>query len=152
MFRINYSVLFKLIQFQGLTVAASLLSALAMSVPLPDGVGLSHGGHGGYQDNYQPDPFHFNYGVHDDYHHTDFSEQRSGDAAGNIEGEYTVALPDGRIQHVVYHADGGYGGTVMEVTYKGEAHHPEAIHGGHGGLVGGHGGIVGGHGGLIGRL
>merc|ERR1712025_931011 len=149
----------------GLTVAASLLSALAMSVPLPDGVGLGHGGHGGhggYQDNYQPDPFHFNYGVHDDYHHTDFSEQRSGDAAGNIEGEYTVALPDGRIQHVVYHADGGYGGTVMEVTYTGEAHHPEAIHGGHGGhggiigghggLVGGHSGLVGGHGGLIGRL
>ena len=66
----------------------------------------------------------------------------SGDGAGNIEGEYTVALPDGRIQHVTYHADGGYGGTVMEVTYKGEAHHPEhlgpavASHGGHGGVLG----------------
>ena len=43
---------------------------------------------------------------------------RSGDEAGNIKGEYSVALPDGRIQHVTYHADGGYGGTVMEVTYK----------------------------------
>merc|ERR1719295_2458733 len=113
--------------------------------------GSIEGGHGGYED-YSPQPFHFAYGVNDDYTHTDFSEQRSGDIAGNIEGEYTVALPDGRIQHVTYHADGGYGGTVMEVTYKGEAHHPEAIHGGHGGLVGGHGGIVGGHGGLIGRL
>ena len=95
--------------------------------------------HGGYhEESYQPDPFHFTYGVHDDYHHTDFSESRcaviggrgyratilisdwsrSGDEGGNIKGEYTVALPDGRIQHVTYHADGGYGGTVMEVTYK----------------------------------
>merc|ERR1719188_683321 len=124
-----------------LTVAAaSFLVGLTQSAPAPDGV-VAHG-HGGYQESYQPQPFHFAYGVHDDYHHTDFSEQRSGDGAGNIEGEYTVALPDGRIQHVVYHADGGYGGTVMEVTYKGEAHHPEhlgpavASHGGHGGVLG----------------
>ena len=77
-----------------------------------------------------------------------------------------MALPDGRIQHVTYHADGGYGGTVMEVTYSGEAHHPEVVHAvshpvahggvGHGvGAIGGvgigHGGI-GGHGGFVGRF
>ena len=74
----------------------------------------------------------------------------SGDGAGNIEGEYTVALPDGRIQHVVYHADGGYGGTVMEVTYQGEAHHPEHL----GGPVGHAGALThaGAHGGLLGRF
>merc|ERR1719220_1202769 len=123
----------------------SVLSGLVSSVPLPDGVGLlshgSHGGHvvsspvvhevshGGYQEeNYQPDPFHFTYGVHDDHYYTDFSESRTGDGNGNIKGEYSVALPDGRIQYVTYHADGGYGGTVMEVSYKGEARHPEAVH------------------------
>ena len=85
----------------------------------------------------------------------------TGDSAGNIEGEYTVALPDGRIQHVTYHADGGYGGTVMEVSYQGEAHYPENVGdvvttvGGHG-IGGGIGGdlvnSIGGHGGIIGRF
>merc|ERR1712111_34179 len=103
--------------------------------------GYQEGGHGGYED-YSPQPFHFAYGVNDDYHHTDFSEQRSGDSAGNIEGECKVPRPAGRIQHVTYHADGGYGGTVMEVSYQGEAHYPEnlgpavASHGGHGGVLG----------------
>merc|ERR1719443_1340240 len=129
------------------------LSGLVSSVPLPDGI-IGHGGHGGhvvsspvvhavhsapvvvshevshggYQENYQPDPFSFTYGVHDDQYYTDFSESRHGDAQGNIKGEYSVALPDGRIQYVTYTADGGYGGTVMEVSYKGEARHPEAVH------------------------
>ena len=94
------------------------------------GVGLV-GGHGGGGYDEKPDPFHFEYGVHDDKYHTDFSEQRSGDESGSMKGEYTVALPDGRVQHVSYHADGGYGGTITEVTYSGEAHHPEYHSGGH---------------------
>ena len=107
---------------------------------------ISGGGHGqGYDE--RPDPFHFQYGVHDDKYYTDFSEVRSGDEAGNIKGEYTVALPDGRIQHVIYHADGGYGGTIMEVKYDGEARHPDVVqHGGHGHGGGIRGGIGGGHG------
>ena len=36
-----------------------------------------------------------------------------------------VALPDGRIQHVRYTAESNYGGTTMEVTYSGEARHPD---------------------------
>merc|ERR1711970_1241388 len=36
----------------------------------------------------QPDPFKFEYGVHDDKYYTDFSEHRSGDEYGNIVGEY----------------------------------------------------------------
>ena len=39
-------------------------------------------------------------------------------------GEYSVALPDGRIQHVKYNADTIHG-NVMEVTYEGEAQHPD---------------------------
>merc|ERR1711976_221783 len=106
-----------------------LLVAQALSLPAPDGA-VGHGGRGSYDD--PPVPFHFEYGVHDDKYHTDFSEQRTGDETGSIKGEYTVALPDGKIQHVIYHADGGYGGTVMEVKYSGEAHHPECHgHSGH---------------------
>ena len=102
-----------------------------ISLPTPDGV-VGHGGHGGDVYDERPDPFHFEYGVHDDKYHTDFSEQRSGDESGSMKGEYTVALPDGRVQHVIYHADGGYGGTIMEVKYSGEAIHPEYHNGGHG--------------------
>merc|ERR1711887_231258 len=110
---------------------------------LVGGGGHVGGGHGQAYD-YSPDPFHFQYGVHDDKYYTDFSEVRSGDGAGNIKGEYSVALPDGRIQHVVYLADGNYGGTVMDVKYDGEAHHPDVVHhGGHGGGV--VGGVGGGH-------
>merc|ERR1712066_485121 len=92
--------------------------------------GLSSGGYG-YDEYEKPDPFQFEYGVHDDHYYTDFSEHRSGDEAGNIYGEYQVALPDGRIQHVDYKADGHYGGTVMEVKYTGEARHPESYGGNH---------------------
>ena len=92
--------------------------------------GHSSGGYG--HDEYEkPDPFHFEYGVHDDHYYTDFSEHRSGDEAGNIYGEYQVALPDGRIQYVKYEADGHYGGTIMEVHYEGEARHPETYGGYH---------------------
>merc|ERR1719312_1059283 len=49
--------------------------------------------------------------------------------------EYYVHLPDGRVQHVTYHADGNYGGTIMEVKYDGEAHHPDYVGHGHGGHV-----------------
>jgi len=91
-----------------------------------------HGEHGGSEGGYgydeKPDPFHFEYGVHDDHYYTDFSESREGDEYGNIVGEYQVALPDGRIQYVKYTADGNYGGTIMEVSYKGEARHPETHH------------------------
>ena len=119
-----------------------VISILGLSTGQPAGIG-GHGGGGligggggghGHGQGYdeRPDPFHFQYGVHDDKYYTDFSEVRSGDEAGNIKGEYTVALPDGRIQHVIYHADGNYGGTIMEVKYDGEAKHPDHhAHGGH---------------------
>ena len=44
---------------------------------------------GGYDE--KPDPFTFEYGVHDDTYYTDFSEVRSGDEYGNIVGEYQVS-------------------------------------------------------------
>ena len=116
---------------------------LAGGVGVIGGGRVVGGGHGQAYD-YSPDPFHFQYGVHDAKYYTDFSEARTGDEAGNIKGEYSVALPDGRIQHVIYHADGNYGGTVMDVKYDGEAHHPDIVqHGGHGGAVGVGHGVIG---------
>merc|ERR1712080_355334 len=38
----------------------------------------------------------------------------------------TVALPDGRVQHVAYHAN-DIDGYVAEVTYDGTAVYPEAV-------------------------
>merc|ERR1719250_170670 len=98
-----------------LPLILAVIAVPAMSLPGPaGGVGGGVGGHGGDHYNEKPDPFHFKYGVHDDKYYTDFSEERYGDEVGNIKGEYHVHLPDGRVQHVIYHADGNYGGTIME--------------------------------------
>jgi len=84
-----------------------------------------HDGHHGPQHE-EWHPFEFSYGVSDPHTHTQYSEHREADGDGNMVGRYSVALPDGRIQHVRYHA-GGIGGTIMEVTYEGEAHHPDLV-------------------------
>ena len=38
------------------------------------------------------------------------------------------SFKDERKEHVFYHADGNYGGTIMEVKYDGEAKHPDVVH------------------------
>merc|ERR1719342_9046 len=116
---------------------SAVISLLAVQIAVCLSAGVSGGGgHGGgeYYDEH-PDPFHFKYGVHDDKYYTDFGEERHGDEYGNMEGEYYVHLPDGRVLHVKYHADGNYGGTIMDVTYEGEAPHPDYHGKGHGGHV-----------------
>merc|ERR1719431_1938351 len=66
----------------------------------------------------EPAPYTFKYGVADDYSRANFNAAETADGAGNVEGSYSVALPDGRTQHVNYHAN-GYDGYVAEVTYDG---------------------------------
>merc|ERR1712106_1236064 len=68
----------------------------------------------------EPSPYTYEYGVHDDYTGTTFNAEQHGDGHSNVEGSYSVALPDGRVQHVSYHSD-PYGGYVADVTYEGTA-------------------------------
>merc|ERR1719435_218434 len=73
----------------------------------------------------EPSPYTYTYAVNDDYSNANFNAAETGDGAGNAEGSYSVALPDGRIQHVNYKAD-GYAGYVADVTYEGTAVYPDA--------------------------
>merc|ERR1712038_558413 len=68
-------------------------------------------------------PYTYNYAVADDYSKAVFSAGETSDGASNVEGSYSVNLPDGRVQHVKYHSN-GYEGFVAEVTYEGEAQYP----------------------------
>merc|ERR1712025_1546222 len=57
------------------------------------------------------------------YSKANFNAAESDDGTGAREGSYSVALPDGRIQHVHYTTN-DYDGYVAEVTYEGEAQYP----------------------------
>merc|ERR1719419_2184443 len=46
----------------------------------------------------EPSPYTYTYAVADDYSNANFNAAETGDGAGNAEGSYSVALPDGRIQ------------------------------------------------------
>merc|ERR1711887_149430 len=63
-------------------------------------------------------PYSYNYAVADDYSGAAFNQAESNDGTGVVEGSYSVNLPDGRIQHVAYHAN-DYDGYVADVTYDG---------------------------------
>ena len=67
-------------------------------------------------------PYQFSYAVNDD--DTVFSQSEQGDEDGDVTGEYSVNLPDGRVQTVQYFADNEDGYTA-EVSYEGEAQYPE---------------------------
>ena len=71
-------------------------------------------------------PYSFTYAVADDYSKAAFNAAETNDGAGTSSGSYSVALPDGRTQHVNYHTN-DYDGYVAEVTYEGTAVYPEAV-------------------------
>lgn len=68
----------------------------------------------------EPLPYTYRYGVQDSYSGARFNAAENADGAGNVEGSYSVLLPDGRTQHVTYRAD-DYHGYVADVTYEGHA-------------------------------
>ena len=69
-------------------------------------------------------PYTYTYAVADDYSKANFNQQESNDGNSNVQGSYTVALPDGRIQTVKYTSN-GYDGYVADVSYEGTAVYPE---------------------------
>merc|ERR1712038_1125402 len=73
----------------------------------------------------EPSPYTYTYAVADDYSKAAFNAAETGDGNGNASGSYSIALPDGRTQHVNYKAD-GYEGYVADVTYEGTAVYPDA--------------------------
>merc|ERR1712180_418254 len=71
-----------------------------------------------------PEPYSYEYGVADDYSNAAFNAAENADGNGNVQGSYSVALPDGRTQHVSYTAD-HYNGYVADVSYEGVPVYPE---------------------------
>merc|ERR1712243_16802 len=71
-------------------------------------------------------PYTYTYAVADDYSKANFNAEETSDGASNVQGGYSVALPDGRIQHVKYTSN-AYDGYVADVTYEGTAASPEAV-------------------------
>jgi len=88
------------------------------------------GPQGGYHEEYEPSPYHYEYKVNDPKEYLDFGAEEEGDGQGDVQGYYHVQLPDGRLQHVKYSVN-GYSGYVADVSYDGHAEHP-SYHG-HGG-------------------
>merc|ERR1712168_379753 len=70
-----------------------------------------------------PEPFAYEYGVSDDYSKNNFRKTETQDANGAVQGSFTIALPDGRIQTTKYTVD-DYSGFVAEVTYEGTPVYP----------------------------
>ena len=72
----------------------------------------------------EPAAYNFQYGVQDSYSGANFgqNEHRDGYATN---GEYRVALPDGRTQIVTYTVGDAYSGYIADVKYEGEAQYPK---------------------------
>merc|ERR1711887_520443 len=97
------------------------------------GVGIGHGVVGHTVAEVYPDevsPYTYQYAVADDYSGARFDASETDDGTAARQGSYSVNLPDGRIQHVNYHAN-DIDGYVAEVTYEGTAVYPEAVAVGH---------------------
>ena len=68
-----------------------------------------------------PPVYAFEYGVADEYSGVNFGQNEARDGY-TTNGEYRVALPDGRTQIVTYNVADAYSGYVADVKYTGEAH------------------------------
>jgi hypothetical protein len=68
-------------------------------------------------------PYSYVYAVHDSLSGSSYDVSESDDGSGVRTGSYSVSLPDGRTQHVIYTADSR--GYVATVTYEGTAVYPD---------------------------
>ena len=72
----------------------------------------------------EPAKYEYAYAVADDYSGARFQQNEARDGYAT-NGEYRVALPDGRTQIVTYTVTDGYSGYVADVRYEGQAQYPE---------------------------
>merc|ERR1712128_124052 len=100
------------------THAAPLISHAPVAVAHP--IAVAHPVAAGYETE---EPYSYQYGVADDYSNSNFNAAENADAAGNLQGSYSVAPPDGRIQTVKYTPD-NYNGYVADVSYEGTPVYP----------------------------
>merc|ERR1712168_832403 len=73
-----------------------------------------------------PPVYAFEYGVADEYSGANFGQNEARDGY-TTNGEYRVALPDGRTQVVTYNVADAYSGYVADVKYTGEPHYGPAV-------------------------
>lgn len=109
-----------------------LCAVAAVALAKPQGYGPPpRPAYGAVEEVLPPQPFAYQYGVKDGYSGADFDKAETQDAGGNVQGEYRVNLPDGRVQIVSYHAD-PLNGYVADVKYEGTAVYPPEPAGGYG--------------------
>merc|ERR1712218_31250 len=72
----------------------------------------------------EPAAYNYQYGVQDSYSGANFGQNEARDGYAT-NGEYRVALPDGRTQIVTYTVADGYSGYIADVKYEGEAQYPK---------------------------
>merc|ERR1711928_168915 len=127
---------------QNMQAYFAIFAMTASALGAPQHIGAGHGIAHGHADFNDPIPYSFKYGVSDALSGAEFGHEESEDGAGSRVGTYSLHLPDGRVQHVNYHANDAEG-YVAEVVYDGTAHFPEVVghHGHHGGA--GHPAVIG---------
>ena len=72
----------------------------------------------------EPAQYQYQYAVADDYSKVNFAQNEARDGYAT-NGEYRVALPDGRTQIVTYTVGDAYSGYIADVRYEGEARYDE---------------------------
>merc|ERR1712156_591196 len=100
---------------------------IAHAAPVVHAAPAYHAPAAAYKEPVYPDevsPYTFTYAVADDYSNAAFNADETSNGAGTVSGSYSVALPDGRTQHVKYHSN-EYDGYVADVTYEGTAVYPD---------------------------
>ena len=105
-------------------VAILALAAAALAAPSGPAPAPAYGGPV-YADAAPLYTFGYNVNNKDGYEPQLFTHDENRDGY-QTHGEYSVALPDGRIQRVVYRVDGD-SGFIADVTYEGEARPYEYI-------------------------
>merc|ERR1712055_1223770 len=87
---------------------------VAHAAPLIRAHPVAHAVGGYVNDLAEPSPYTYQYAVSDDCSGSNFAQTESNDGTGAVSGQYSVNLPDGRIQHVNYNAN-DLTGNIAEV-------------------------------------